>query len=118
MSLIDLERYEEARVLLRRTIRVARCVLGEADRLTLALRWTYAQSFYKDGGASLDQVSEAVKILEDVTPIAQRLLGAAHPFVVGIDSELRFVRKSLRACEARLRSDVAAACEAISPPDV
>ena len=65
------------------------------------MRWSYAQSFYKDGGASLDDVREAVAMLEDVERTARRIFGDSYPFVLEVERELRFVRKSLRACEAR-----------------
>jgi len=41
-SLVNLERFEEAKALMRKTMPVARRVLGEGDRLTLKMRMIYA----------------------------------------------------------------------------
>ena len=98
-SLVYLKRLEEAKVLLRKAMPVARRALGSGDRITLSLRWTYAQTFYRNGGASLDEVREAVATLEDVERTARRIFGDSYPFVLEIESELRFVRSALRRCE-------------------
>ena len=50
-------------------------------------------------GASLDEVREAVATLEDVERTARRIFGDSYPFVLEIESELRFVRSALRRCE-------------------
>ena len=41
-ALADLERCEEAKALLRRTLPVARRVLGDNHKLALKMRWLYA----------------------------------------------------------------------------
>ena len=58
---------------------VARIVLGEGHDLTLRMRWIYAEALYKDSGATLDDLHEAVTTLEDSERIARRVLGGAHP---------------------------------------
>ena len=98
-SLIHLQHYAEARSLLRRTIPVARRVLGEEDRLTLKIRWHYAMALYKNETATLDDLREAVTTLEETERIARRVLGGAHPTTMGIDDELRDARAALRARE-------------------
>ena len=94
-TLKNLERFKEAKSLLRRQIPVARRVLGEGGRLTLKMRWTYAQTIYKDDGATLDDLREAVTTLEDAERIARRVLGGAHPLTAGLESELRAARAAL-----------------------
>ena len=96
-SLIDLQRFEEAKSLLRKKIPVARRVLGGKDRLTLKMRWTYAQSLYLDAGATLDDLREAVTTLEDVEQTARRVLGGANPNTVRIEKSLRNARAALAA---------------------
>ena len=59
-SLRDLKRFEDAKALMCKTIPVARRVFGKDHRLTLKMRWGYAQSLYKDTGATLDDLREAV----------------------------------------------------------
>ena len=63
-SLISLKRFEEAKSLVRKTLPVARRVLGESDALMLKMRWVYAEALYMDDGATLDDFRLAVKALE------------------------------------------------------
>ncbi len=99
VSLVKLRRFEEARSLQRRTIPVARRVLGETHRLTLKTRSMYAQGLYQDPGATLDDLHEAVTTLEETERTACRVLGGAHPTTVGIEGALRSARAALRARE-------------------
>ena len=98
-SLTNLERFEEARTLLRKTMPVARRVLGKGHDFTLTMRWIYAQSLYYDAGATLDDLREAVTSLEELERTARRVLGGAHPDAVGIEESLRDARTALRARE-------------------
>ena len=98
-SLMELERFEEAKSLLRKTIPLARRVLGEGDRLTLKTTWTYAQALYRDEGATLDDLREAVTTLEDTARTARRVFGGANPITTGIERSLRKARAALRARE-------------------
>ena len=45
-SLVDLQRYAEAKSLLRKWMPVVRRVLGESNQLTLGMRDTYAEALY------------------------------------------------------------------------
>ena len=78
---------------------VARRVLGENDELTLRMRWNYAQSLYKDDGATLDDVREAVTTLEETERTARRVFGSAYPTTEGIADALQDARAALRARE-------------------
>ena len=60
----------------------------------------YAEALYNDAGATLDDLREAVTTLEDVVPIARRVLGGAHPVVSTMEESLRDARAALRAREA------------------
>ena len=99
LSLGRLERFEEIKALLRKTIPVARRVLGDNDILTFQMRKAYAQSLYLDADATLNDVREAVTTLEETERTAQRVLGGAHPLIVGIEDDLRNSRTVLRARE-------------------
>jgi tetratricopeptide (TPR) repeat protein len=99
ISLGALERFEEAKSLMRRIVPVARRVLGESSELTLKMRWIYAETLVFDAAATLDDLSEAVKTLEDAERIARRVLGGAHPVTEGIERHLRKARAALRARE-------------------
>ncbi len=79
---------------------VARRVLGENHETTLRMRWSYANVLYKDVGATLDGLREAVTTLEETERIAQRVMGGAHPITTGIEHALRESRAALRAREA------------------
>ena len=85
---------------MRKTVRVARRVLGENHADTLRPRSTYAEALYRDGDATLDDLSEAVTTLEDTERIARRVLGGGHPFVTGIERSLRNARAALHARES------------------
>ena len=92
-----LKRFEEAKALLRKTIPVARRVLGEGHRLTLKMRKNYAKALFRDPGATLDDLREALTTLEDTKRTARRVLGGAHPLTVDIEESLR--RAALAARE-------------------
>ena len=99
LSLASLLRCAEAKALLRKAIPVAQRVIGENDELTLRMRWTYAGVLVTAGGATLDDLREAVATLEDAERIARRVLGGAHPITTGIEGELRASRAALCARE-------------------
>ena len=84
---------------MRKTIRVARRVLGESNDLTLKLQSIYAAALYRDPDATLDEVREAVTTLEDADQIARRVLGGAHPLTSVIEVELRLARAALTTRE-------------------
>ena len=92
---------------------VARRVLGENNDLTLKMRWCCAVALYRDDGATLDDVREAVKTLEDATRIARRVFGGTHPLTKSIESD--FARATLRAREDVVEAS-RAAIEAMTPP--
>ena len=93
----QLERFEEAKTLLRRTLPVARRVLGDSYDLTLKMRKIYARSLYSDEGATLDDLREAATTLAEIEPTARRVLGGAHPTTGGIEAGLRDARAALCA---------------------
>ncbi|CAH0368083.1 unnamed protein product, partial [Pelagomonas calceolata] len=94
-----LQRLEEAKSLLLKTMPVARRVLGKNDRLTLKMRACYGQSLYMDADATLDDLREALTIFEEIERIARRVLGGAHPLLVSIERDLKRSRAALRARE-------------------
>ena len=98
-SLVKLERFEEAKSLMRKMIPVARRVLGESHDFTLRMRWNYAQTLYSDPAATLDDLREGVTTLEDAERIGRRVFGGAHPVVAWIETALRDARAVLRARE-------------------
>jgi len=99
-SLVLLKRFAEPKSLLRKTIPMARRVLGASHEYTLKIRWLYGQVLYKDAAATLDDLREAVTTLEDTERIARRVFGGTHPVTVQIEQCLRDSRAALRAREA------------------
>ena len=91
-SLKGLSRFEEAKSVLRKTMPVARRVLGEGNELTLRMRKVYARALCEDGSAPLDDLREAVTTFEDAGRIARRVFGGEHPLTVGIEYHLRNTR--------------------------
>ena len=98
-SLVELGHFKEAKALMRKTIPVVRRVLGENHDLILTMRWNYAEALYKDDGATLDDLREAVTTLDGTGQTARRVLGGAHPITKGIERELQMSRAALRAYE-------------------
>ena len=117
-GLYELERFEEVKSLLRKTIPAARRVFGESHNLTLRMRWSYARALYHDDDATLDDVRESVTTLEETERTARRVLGGAHPDVVGIEDSLRKARAMLCAGEGDTGSAVRALRELVAamPP--
>jgi hypothetical protein len=115
-SLIHLQRIEEAKEYLREKVPVARRVLGEGNNLTLKMRKIYAKALFRDAGAALDDLREAVNTLEDTDRVARRVFGGAHPTVSGIEYDLQNARAALAAREGDVES-VRAAVEAMAPGD-
>ena len=94
--LLRLERYGEASKLLRKLAPVARRVLGESDETTLRMRWTFGEALYKDDGATLEDLREAMTTLEETARIARRVLGGAHPLTSAIEEDLLKTQATLR----------------------
>ena len=78
---------------------VARRVIGKSHQLTLTMRKIFAEALYKDDGATLDDLREAVNTLEEMERTARRVLGGAHPTTMGIEESLQTARELLRARE-------------------
>ena len=102
-GLLTLQRYAEAKGLLRKVTPVARRVLGNSNEVTLRMRLCYATALYFEAAATLDDLREAVTTLEEIERTARRVLGGAHPVTTGIEVSLRNARAllhfALRACE-------------------
>ena len=100
-SITSLERFEEAKALLRKTVPVARRVLGESNEVTLKIRKIYAGGLYSDPDATLEDLREAARTFEELAPTARRVFGGGHPFTEGIERDLRTARAALGAHEIR-----------------
>ena len=83
----------------RKTIPVARRVLGESTDITLKMRKIYAIALCKDNAATLDDLREAVTTLENTERTVRRVFGGAHPDTVEIEGRLLLARAALRARE-------------------
>jgi len=103
-GLIHLQRFGEAKSLMRKKMPVARRVLGKNHEIALRMRWGYAEALYMDDGATLDDLREAVTTLEDVERTARRVFGGAHPTTTEIEKSLQNARAALRARETPPRS--------------
>ena len=99
LSLIKLQRFGEARSLLRKAVPVVRRVHGKNQELVTSLRRNYARVLYDDPGATLDDMREAVTTLEELERIARRVFGGAHPLTSAIEENLQGARAKLRARE-------------------
>ena len=99
VNLRGLGRFKETKSLLRKTMPVARRVLGDSSETTLRLRCTYARVLYRTDGPTLDDLHEAVTTLEDLERTARRVLGGAHPLTTDIERALQNARATLGARE-------------------
>jgi len=97
--MVQLRRFEEAKQLLRKTMPIARRILGESEILTLRMKWSYARALYNADGATLHELREAVTTLEGAITIARRVLGNTHPLTPAIERSLRNAQAALRASE-------------------
>ena len=80
-------------------IPIARRVLGDGHDTTLRMRWTCARTLYEDDGATLEDLREAVTMLEETERTARRVLGAEHPLTAEFGRNLQYARAALRARE-------------------
>ena len=100
-SLSNMQRFEEAKSLLRKVMPVARRVLGEGNETSIRMRLCYAKALVLDDSTTVDDLCEAVTMLEDAERIARRVLGGAHPLVEHIEYALGRLGEALRARETR-----------------
>ena len=68
-------------------------------RARRAMRINYGRALYKDDGATLDDLREAVNTLEDLSPYARRVFGGEHPLTAKVECYLPNARAALRARE-------------------
>ena len=101
MSLLGLQRFEEVKALLRKTMPIARRVLGENDFDMLTMRRLYARALITDADATLDDTREAVNTLEDTERTARRVYGGAHPLTGALEEHLQVSRAVLHARASR-----------------
>ena len=94
-----LKRFEEARSVLRKTLPVARRVLGDSNQLTLDMRWTCTVALCNDPDATLDDLREGASTLEDAARGTRRVYGSAHPFAKGFEYHIQKSRAVLAARE-------------------
>ena len=100
LTLLRANRFEEAKVLMRKTLPVAQRVFGKDASNTLKMKSVYAEALYQGDGATLDDLHEAVTTLEEIEPPMRRVFGGAHPLTGWIGKILRNARVALRAREA------------------
>ena len=115
-SLVKLEHFEEAKSLLRKSIPVARRILGDSNVITIKMRVNFASALYEDASATLDDLRESVTTFEEIERIARRVMGGAHPLTEGIENDLRNARAALRAREGAVES-LSEAVAAMTPGD-
>ena len=63
------------------------------------MRTIYAESLCRAAAATLDDLREAVAMLEETTQTARRVLGGTHPGTTEIRACLQNARAALRARE-------------------
>ena len=95
---MTLQRFKEAKSLLRKTIPVGRRVLGDSHEFTFRMRSIYAETLYGDPDATLSDLKEAVAILEELARTGRRVFGSAHPTTQGLEVHFQMARAALSSC--------------------
>jgi hypothetical protein len=88
-----MQRFEEAKRVLRKVIPVAQRVLGTQNELTLSLREDLSRATL-DGESSAKEKRQALRMLEDVAGVRRRVLGPAHPETLFTQTELEHYQGS------------------------
>ena len=96
-ALRNLRRFKEANVLLSKLIPAARRVFGNSHELTLMMRANHGRMLYLDTAATLDDLREAVRTLEETERTARRVMGSANPVTMQIEQSLQSARAAARA---------------------
>ena len=94
MALLTLQRFEEAKKVLRKVVPVAQRVLGTEHDITLSLREDLSRATL-DGGSSANEKRQALRTLEEVAGVMRRVLGPAHPETLHAQEELGIYRQKL-----------------------
>ena len=94
-----LKRFKEASALYRKTVPIARRVLGEGHEFCLGMKTNYGRALYSDRDATLVDLRESVETLVEADRTARRVMGGAHPLFLQIGDDLRQARAALSARE-------------------
>ena len=86
-------------------IPVARRVLAESDDVQFRMRIACNRALCENPAKTLDDLREAVSMIEEIEPTARRVLGGAHPIVEDIERRLPASRK-LRDAQVALCAQV------------
>ena len=89
---------------MRTQVSAASKALGSEDTSTLKLRWLYANALSSRESASLDELSEAVTMLEMVGVAFRRRFGEGHPELEPLKDDLSEARRCLATARAALGS--------------
>ena len=93
------EKWTEAKRFLRQQVPLAKDTLGVNNLLTMKIRYRYAIALRQDAPYSVDNLTEVVKIIEDLARQSRRVLGNLHPFAAEAQSGLDNTREMLRQAE-------------------
>ena len=91
----DHQLFDEAKLFLLKRLPEAKRALGKNHELTLRMQRMYAQCLYRPDDASLDDVTAAVAMLEDLERRIARTLGNGHPQTKGTQYFLKMARAKL-----------------------
>ena len=93
-SLIQLQRFQEAKRVLRKVIPVAQRLLGTVHACTVSLREDLALATLQDGNSTLGEKREALRTLEDTLGVMRRVLGPQHPETQRVQHNLEVYREA------------------------
>ena len=103
MTLLELQRFEEAKRVLRKVAPVARRVLGTEHELTLSLREDLCRAIL-DGEPTANEKREALEMLKDTAGAMRRVLGPDHPDTLHAEKVLKSNEEKYRELAGQLRA--------------
>ena len=91
----SLERWAEAKSLVRKVMPHARRILGRVHENTLKLEGTLLEAIHWDDSSSLDELRKAISMCEDAIRRARRVYGDEHPLTMRLARDLDEAREEL-----------------------
>ena len=95
LGLLQSQRFKDAKIVLRKTIPLARRALGTEHEVTLSMREDLSRVIL-DGDSSANEKRKALEMLEDTLGVMRRVLGPEHPETRRVRNDLVMYREDAR----------------------
>ena len=98
--LINNRNVGEARRFIKPRITLCEGAFGPNGEELLKMRYRYATTLFDDPARSVDDLTEALLILEDIAPRFRRVFGISHPLSGKAQGALRMIQSALARARA------------------